>query len=46
VFSKYEELPQKQVADIMNISEGGVEQLLIRAKNNLKKILEKKLNRP
>jgi len=46
VFSKYEELPQKQVADIMNISEGGVEQLLIRAKNNLKKILEKELNRP
>ncbi len=43
VFAKYEEMPQKQVADIMNISEGAVEQLLIRAKSNLKKILEKEL---
>ena len=41
VFTKYEELPQRQVAEIMNISEGAVEQLVIRAKNNLKKILEK-----
>ncbi|MEO7488536.1 MAG: RNA polymerase sigma factor, partial [Ferruginibacter sp.] len=46
VFTKYQELPQKQVADIMNTSEGAVEQLLIRAKNNLKKILEKELNSP
>ncbi len=44
VFTKYEELPQKQVAEIMNISEGAVEQLIIRAKNNLKKILDKQLN--
>jgi RNA polymerase sigma-70 factor (ECF subfamily) len=41
VFTKYEELPQKQVAEIMNISEGAVEQLIIRAKTNLKKTLEK-----
>lgn len=46
VFAKYEELPQKQVAEIMHLSEGAVEQLLIRAKNTLKKILEKKLDRP
>lgn len=43
IFTKYEELPQKQVAEIMNISPGAVEQLLLRAKANLKKILEKKL---
>lgn len=41
VFTKYEELPQKQVAEIMNISEGAVEQLIIRAKTNLKKALKK-----
>jgi RNA polymerase sigma-70 factor, ECF subfamily len=46
VFIKYEELPQKHVAEIMNISEGAVEQLMMRAKTNLKKILEKELNRP
>ena len=46
VFAKYEELPQKQVADIMKITEGAVEQLLIRAKSNLKKTLEKELTRP
>jgi RNA polymerase sigma-70 factor, ECF subfamily len=44
VFTKYEELPQKQVAEIMNISPGAVEQLLLRAKVNLKKILEIKLD--
>lgn len=46
VFTKYEDLPQKQVAEIMNLSEGAVEQLVLRAKNNLKKILEKELDRP
>lgn len=46
VLAKYEELPQKQVAEILNISEGAVEQLLIRAKTNLKKRLEKELERP
>jgi len=42
ILSKYEELPQKEIAAIMNTTEGAVEQLLQRAKNNL----QKKLNRP
>ena len=46
VLSKYEELSQRQVADIMNITEGAVEQLILRAKNNLKNKLEKILERP
>lgn len=46
VLAKYEELPQKQVALVMGISEGAVEQLLLRAKYNLKKILGKKLPLP
>lgn len=41
VLTKYEELPQRQVAEIMQISEGAVEQLVIRARNNLRKKLEK-----
>lgn len=41
ILSKYEGLPQKEVAAILDINEGAVEQLLIRAKSNLKKILEK-----
>jgi RNA polymerase sigma-70 factor (ECF subfamily) len=40
VLTKYEELPQKQVAAIMKISEGAVEQLVLRAKNNLRKKLK------
>lgn len=39
VLSKYEELSQKQIADIMQLSEGAVEQLLQRAKSNLRKKL-------
>lgn len=39
VLTKYEELPQKQVAAIMELSEGAVEQLVSRAKNNLRKKL-------
>jgi RNA polymerase sigma-70 factor, ECF subfamily len=41
VLTKYEELSQRQVAEILEISEGAVEQLVIRARNNLKKRLEK-----
>ncbi len=37
VFSKYEELPQKEIAAIMQITEGAVESLLQRAKTNLQK---------
>lgn len=39
VLSKYEDLPQKKVAEIMNTSEGAVEQLLQRAKCTLQKKL-------
>ena len=42
ILSRYEELPQHEVALIMDISEGAVEQLLIRSRDNLKK----KLKRP
>ena len=37
VLSRYEELPQKKIAAVMNRSEGAVEQLLQRAKENLQK---------
>lgn len=40
ILSRYNDLSQKQVAVIMNTTEGAVEQLLQRAKVNLKKILE------
>ena len=39
VLSKYDELSQKRIAEIMNISEGAVEQHLQRAKKNLQKKL-------
>jgi RNA polymerase sigma-70 factor, ECF subfamily len=41
ILSRYEELPQKEVAQIMEISEGAVEQLLLRARDNLKKTLQR-----
>ena len=41
IFSRYEELPQKEIAAIMEISEGAVEQLLQRAKTKLQKSLKK-----
>lgn len=41
ILSRYEELPQREVARIMELSEGAVEQLLIRARDNLKKKLER-----
>ncbi len=37
VLSKYEELPQKEIAAIMQITEGAVESLIQRAKTNLQK---------
>jgi RNA polymerase sigma-70 factor (ECF subfamily) len=39
ILSRYEEMPQKKIAAVMNRSEGAVEQLLQRAKENLKKRL-------
>lgn len=37
--SKLEELPQKEVAQIMDVSEGSVESLLVRGKKKLKELL-------
>lgn len=45
ILHKYEDLSQREVAEIMKLSEGAIEQLVIRAKNNLQKILEKKLEK-
>ncbi len=39
VLSKYDDLPQKKIAEIMGISEGAVEALLQRAKKNLREKL-------
>lgn len=39
VLSKYDQLAQKEIAAIMEISEGSVEQLLVRAKAHLKEKL-------
>lgn len=49
ILSKYNELSQKEIAEIMNSSEGAVEALLQRAKKNLREklsgILEKKIKK-
>lgn len=39
VLSKYDDLPQKEIAEIMNTSEGAVEALIQRAKANLREKL-------
>jgi RNA polymerase sigma-70 factor (ECF subfamily) len=39
ILSKYDDLPQKKIAEIMNITEGAVEALLQRAKKNLREKL-------
>lgn len=47
VLSKYDDLPQKEIAAIMNLTEGAVEALLQRAKRNLREKLSsgnKKIN--
>lgn len=44
VLSKYEEMPQARVAEIMQLSTGAVEQLIYRAKNNLQEKLGKKIS--
>ncbi len=41
VLSKYEELSQKEIAEVMQLSEGAIEQLLVRAKTKLKQKLSK-----
>ncbi|MDD3080155.1 MAG: RNA polymerase sigma factor [Paludibacter sp.] len=40
VLSKYEDMPQKQIAEILQVTEGAVEQLLQRAKQSLQKKLK------
>ena len=44
ILSKYDELPQKEIAEIMQITEGAVESLIQRAKTNLQKRLKNKIN--
>ncbi len=39
ILSKYDDLPQKEIAEIMDITEGAVEALLQRAKRNLREKL-------
>lgn len=41
VLCEYEEMPQREIAAVMGITEGAVEQLLFRARASLKKRLEK-----
>lgn len=45
ILARYDDLPQKEIARIMETSEGAVEQLLIRAKTNLQKKLEKTIGK-
>lgn len=48
VLSKYDDLPQKEIAAVMNLSEGAVEALIQRAKKNLREKLTsgmKKVNK-
>lgn len=45
VLSKYDDLPQKEIASIMKISEGAIEQLLQRAKANLQRKLEQTIGK-
>lgn len=40
VLSKYDDMSQREIAEIMNISEGNVESLLFRAKANLREKLK------
>ena len=39
ILSKYDDLPQKEIAEIMNLTEGAVEALIQRAKKNLREKL-------
>lgn len=43
ILSKYDDLPQKEIAEIMNITEGAVEALIQRAKKNLRARLTGKI---
>ncbi len=45
VLSRYEELPQREIASVMKLTEGAVEQLLVRAKNNIKKIIARAIGK-
>lgn len=45
VLSRYDDLPQKEISAIMGVTEGAVEQLLMRAKANLQKKLERTIGK-
>jgi RNA polymerase sigma-70 factor (ECF subfamily) len=45
VLSKYDDLPQKEIASIMNLTEGAVEALMQRAKKNLREKLSSGLEK-
>ena len=45
VLSKYEDMPQREIAAVMKITEGAVEQLLQRAKTNLQNKLRKSIGK-
>lgn len=45
VLSKYDDLSQKEISEIMNISEGAVESLIQRAKTNLRKKMIQKVKK-
>ncbi|NMC38304.1 MAG: RNA polymerase sigma factor [Bacteroidales bacterium] len=45
VLSKYDDLPQREIAEIMKTSEGAVESLLQRAKKNLREILSGRIKK-
>lgn len=46
VLMEYEEMTEREAAEVMGISEGAVEQLMIRARSQLRKKLEKYSHRP
>lgn len=46
VLSKYDDLSQREIASVMNITEGAVEALLQRAKANLRKKMSSFRNKP
>ncbi len=45
VLSKYDDLPQREIAEIMKTSEGAVESLLQRAKKNLREIISGRIKK-
>lgn len=46
ILSKYQEMSQREIAGLMHLTEGAVEQLLMRAKSRLRDYFEKKSPEP